>query len=299
MILLLDVVTGWILFASLALCTGVVLGRWVILLHVGGDSTVPGEDLRMVAARVGGRATLLLWASLVLVFARQLLEFRDPFVPWISDARLLLGGTDWGATWTSAILVALMAHVGFRLVLRGRGVGWWVATLAVLALGAFPALTGHANAGEPRGLTLMVDTLHVWAAGGWIGGLALLIFLEVRQRREQGPAARSLLPALVPGFSRLAMGCVAALVATGTFASWVHLESVSAVVGTPYGRLLLLKLALVAGVLAFGAVNLKRITPRLREPTGHAAMVRAAALELALACAVFAVTAILVRTSPP
>ena len=81
MILLLDAVTGWILFASLAVCTGVVLGKWVVLPPAGGDSAAPAGDLRAAAARLGRSGALLFPVALALVFLRQLLEFRDPFVP--------------------------------------------------------------------------------------------------------------------------------------------------------------------------------------------------------------------------
>jgi putative copper export protein len=94
------------------------------------------------------------------------------------------------------------------------------------------------------------------------------------------------------------MACVATLALTGAFASWAHVGGVGVLLGTSYGRLLLVKLALVVGTLALGAVNFRRITPRLDDPAGQAAMRRAAGLELALACAIFAATAILVRTSP-
>ncbi|MHB1192835.1 MAG: copper resistance D family protein [Longimicrobiales bacterium] len=298
MTLLLGAVTGWLLFASLAVCTGVVLGRWVVLTPGGAASAEPGGGLAPHAAHLGRGAALLLGLALVLVLARQLLEFHDPFEPWSADARLLLGETPWGAAWLVALGLSVAALWGFQGAARGHAPGWWAATAAVLALGAFPAFTGHANVGEAHAYTLTADTLHVWAAGGWIGGLTLVLVLELRQRRAKGSGAPSLLPVLVPRFSRLAMACVAVLLVTGGFAAWAHVGGVGALVGTVYGRLMVLKIALAALVLAAGAVNFKRIAPRLDGPPGQRAMVRAASLELALACAVFAVTAILVRTSP-
>ena len=298
MTLLLGAVTGWLLLASLAVCTGVVLGRWIVLTPRGAASAEPGGGLAAHAARLGRVSAALLGLALALVLARQLLEFHDPFEPWSADARLLLGATPWGMAWIVAVGLTLAALAGFQGAARRLTAGWWTATAAVLALGALPAFTGHANVGEARGLTLTADTLHVWAAGGWIGGLTLVLFLELGQRRAKGPGAPSLLPVLVPRFSRLAMACVAVLLVTGGFAAWAHVGGVGALVGTVYGRLLLLKIALAALVLAAGAVNFKRIAPRLDGPPGQRAMVRAASLELALACAVFAVTAILVRTSP-
>jgi putative copper export protein len=292
-----DLVTGWLLFGALAVATGVVLGRWFVLPRAG---TASGDGVKAVAAaRLGRGATLTLAVALALVFVRQLVEFRDPYESWMSEARLLLGRTPWGKTWLSAAGLSLLAVASMQGAARGVRGGWLAATAAVLALGAFPALTGHAAGGDLKALTIVADTLHVWAAGGWLGGLALVLFLDREHRRGQGADARGLLPDLVPRFSGLAMACVGMLVLTGVVASWVHLGSVGALFGTEYGRTLMLKLALVAGVLSLGARNFRVLTPRLGDAGGRVAMRRSATLELLVANLVLAVTAILVRTAPP
>ena len=236
---------------------------------------------------------LVLPLAFGLVFARQLIEFRDPFVPWTEDARLLLTGTDWGRTFLVASVLGLAAIPAFRLAGAGRASGWSLATIFVLALCAFPAFTGHANAGEGalRVVTLSADVLHVWAAGGWIGGLAGVLVLN-------RSAGSTLLPRLVPAFSPVAVVCVTVLVVTGALASWIHLPDLNAVLGGTYGRTLLLKLAAVAGVLGLGWANWRRHTPRLHDPSGQEALRKGAAMELVLAQLVLLATALLVRTPP-
>lgn len=282
---------GWLLLASLCVVTGVVASRWVVLPAEGDDLAT----LRRLTARVGVGGAAVLVVALAGVFARQLQEFRDPFVPWREDAHLLLTGTAWGATWLTAAAASLLLVAAFWAAGRSRGWGWWAATVLGLGVGAFPAFTGHANAGELRGLTLAADTLHVWGAGGWMGGLLVVLALEARRRRA-GDA--SLLPLLVPGFSRLARLCVGVLAATGVFASWVHLDGWGGLVTTTYGRLLAVKLVGVGGVLVLGAVNLRRWTPLLGGEEGQAGMRRTARWELALGGLVLLITALLVRTSP-
>jgi copper transport protein len=277
--------------------TGVVLGRWFVLPRAGAAS-IHGVTL-VAAARLGRGAALTLAVALALVFVRQLVEFRDPYEGWMSEARLLLGGTPWGKTWLSAAGLSLLALVSMHGAARGIRGGWGAATAAVMSVGAFPALTGHASGGEMRTLTIAADTLHVWAAGGWLGGLALVLHLDREHRRGQGADAWGLLPDLVPRFSRLAMACAGTLALTGVFASWVHLGGVGALLGTGYGRILTLKVALVACVLGLGARNFRVLTPRLGDAAGRAAMRRSATLELLVANVVLAVTAVLVRTSPP
>lgn len=132
-----------------------------------------------------------------------------------------------------------------------------------------------------------------------MGGLAVVLFLERRWRTTRGTEdPDSLLPVLVPRFSPVAMVSVGFLIATGTLASWIHLPDFGALWSTGYGRLLLLKMGLVLGVLGLGAMNWKRLTPLLTTVEGPPAMRRAAAVELAVATVVLLVTAMLVRTSP-
>lgn len=289
---LLGAAAGWLLFASLAVAVGAVAARWVILPAA--SATV--ENALPRAARVGRNALLATLVALGLGFVRQLLEFRDPFVPWTEDLHALLTHTSWGRTWHVALAAALVGAAGFHLAARGSRWAWAAATPMVLALGAYPALTGHANAAGARVLALAADTVHVWAVGGWMGGLALVLLLS------RGPAragdARDPLPDLVPVFSRLARACVAALVLTGLYGAWLHVGGWGALASTAYGRLLLLKLVLAAGVLCLGGVNARKWTPLLGRAEGRAGLRRTAAWELALATLVLLVTAALVHTSP-
>jgi putative copper export protein len=289
---MLDGVTGWSLFAGLALTTGAVATRWLILSRLELGDKGDGDRLRAEVAGLGAAGAVLLVAGLGLFFVRQLVEFRDPFSPWRAEASLLLG-TRWGATWMQAGIASLLVLGTFAFA-RRRPVGWWMTTPIVLGLGAFPALTGHASAAD-RFATLFVlaDTLHVWAAGAWSGGLATGLWLEAGARRT-APGTR-LLPALVPAFSPVAMAAVATLIATGGLASWAHLPSVGAAFTSSWGRLLLIKLGVVVVVLALGARNFRVLTPRLHTSDGDAAMRRSALLELAVAQIVLIVTALLVR----
>ena len=290
--------TGWLLFAGLALSIGAAVARWAILPRAGVAEEPSQEWLRRGAARVGSAGAMLLPFAMAFYFVRQLQEFRDPFAPWTEEARLLLDATAWGRAWLWATAGSFVAVAAFLLARSGRASGWWLATPIILALGTFPALTGHAaGAEELRFLSLMADTLHVWAAGGWIGGLAVVLYLEWRWRRDPGPNT-SLFPELVPAFSRVAMVCVGALVVTGSFAAWMQLADVGALFTTGYGRTLLLKLGFVAVVLGLGGLNFRVLTPQLGIEEGNTNMRRAAAVELLVAQIVLLITAVLVRSSP-
>ena len=299
MVAFLGAVTGWLFFSALVIALGTVAARWVFIPRAAVALPEAEDRLLTAAGRLGLWASTLLPVAIALVFARQLDEFRDPFVPWTEDAHLLLTRTEWGTTWMWATGVSLVGFVAYRLVRTGFNAAWWVATLAIVGLSAYPALSGHASGTEGlRPLTLTTDILHVLAAGAWVGGLGFLIYAERSWRSASESEPSSLLPVLVPIFSQVAIASVATLIATGSVAAWVHLDSFGAIVGTSYGRLLSLKLGVVLSVLGLGAVNWRRLTPRLDEDGGPDALRRNATRELLLAQVVLVVTAILVRTSP-
>jgi putative copper export protein len=294
---LFSALTGWTLFGGIALGVGAVAARWLILPR----AFAAGEDslhiVRVGAARVGMAGSLLMIVGVGFYFIRQLTEFHDPFVPWSEDADFLLG-LAWGRTWIRAAVGSVIALVAFTLARRGRSFGWWLATPVMIGLGTFPGFTGHAAAADSfRTLSLLADATHVWAAGAWIGGLAVVLYLE-RGHRRRSEGQGSLLPALVPAFSPIAMGSVGALVVTGTFAGWAHLPSLGALLASGYGRALLIKLVVVAVVLGMGAKNFRVLTPRLGTADGDDSMRNSATLELIIAQVVLIITAVLIRTSP-
>ncbi|MFJ7261760.1 copper resistance protein CopC [Streptomyces globosus] len=118
------------------------------------------------------------------------------------------------------------------------------------------ALSEHASTGLQNGIAMPVDVLHLLAAAAWLGGLtALLVALYTVPEVEREAVRR---------FSRIAFAGVVVLVATGAYQSWRQLGSWQALTGTSYGRLLIIKGALVA-VLVGVAYLSRRWTARLGE----------------------------------
>lgn len=241
-------------------------------------------------ARMGiGLAGAAILALLLLGWS-QLAAFRDPFAPWQEDAALLLGST-WGSRWTAALALA-SATLAALLAAPLRPLGF--ALPVVLA--AYPAVSGHAAAVEGwTAAALAADWLHVLAAGTWMGALAVLL----AGGAPGAPAAESLLVRHLAPFSVLARGSVATLVLTGGFASWLHLASVADLWGHPYGRVLALKVALVAAAMALGAWNWRVLSRRAEAGAGPRRLLRAARLEVALGGLVLVVTGWLTGMAPP
>jgi copper transport protein len=96
-------------------------------------------------------------------------------------------------------------------------------------------------------------------------------------------------------FSRVALGAVGVLVATGAYQAWRQVRSWGAVTATTYGRELLVKLALVALILVVAAAS-RRWVRGTRTDVG--VLRRRVAVEAGGIVAVLAVTSALVATAP-
>ncbi|MGV9720784.1 copper resistance CopC/CopD family protein [Nocardia beijingensis] len=142
------------------------------------------------------------------------------------------------------------------------------------------AASGHAMAGAARPAALISTAVHVLAMALWVG--AVVLGVVVRRRPDRA--------ILLPRFGRVAAAAVAVLVLTGVYQSVRSVDPLAAVWTTPWGRLLLLKSALV--LAAAGAVLAARRILRGRVP--HSAL----RLEFTLLAAVLVVTGVLAGTTP-
>ena len=179
----------------------------------------------------------------------------------------VLTETGFGRLWQFRFAIEIML-AGFLLFCRltGRHSGWPFfggvgGLLSGIVLGAL-ALSGHGvdDTGSAGVWHLGADILHLLAAGGWLGALIPLIFLLRQARRPRWlPIARQ----ATLRFSTLGLVTVATLSVTGLVNSWYLVGNFPALVGTPYGQLLLVKLALFTAMLSLAATNRIRLTPLL------------------------------------
>lgn len=220
---------------------------------------------------------LLLVASGVALFLLQGpysagLGLRDTLSSPVLSETL---GTRYGKLVAVRLLVlALAVPVLRRLgVDRDRGQALDLAGLGATLLVTF-SLLGHSGTGVQVPLAVAADTLHLAAASVWIGGLVILAAVLLRETPD--PAAAAVLPAALPRWSRIAMASVVVLAVTGTYQSWREVGTLPALPGTPYGRLLLVKLGGFALLLALGDLG-RRLVQRHAAPARRRLVAHAAA----------------------
>lgn len=173
---------------------------------------------------------------------------------------LLTVATDTRFGRIAVIRLALATLAGAALLRPG----WrWPGLAAFGALTGLIAWTGHAGAGTGAlgALHLVSDVLHLIAAGLWLGALPAFAALLIWSRSD--PARGALAADVTRRFSLMAIGCVLALLVSGIVNSAVLVGWPAGLLASSYGRVLALKVALFAAMLALATVNRYRLTPRL------------------------------------
>ena len=204
---------------------------------------------------------------------------------------------------TAAGLLALVALIRMR-----SGRRFWTVATAAGAVGLAALAWGGHGAADPGAAGLVhtiADVIHLLAAGAWLGALLCLALLLFAGR----PSAKALsgLHQALQGFSGVGSAAVAAILASGLVNGWflVGVQHLDGLVSMAWGRLLLVKLALFAAMLALAALNRFRLTPRLEASLAGdpgaalSALRRSVALESATGLVILALVAVLGVLAPP
>ncbi|MEU6353223.1 copper resistance protein CopC [Streptomyces sp. NPDC047072] len=199
-------------------------------------------------------------------------------------------------------LMWVLAAVVLAALLQGgaRSPGWRAGALAVsFGLLRTTGMTGHNSEGSEPTWGAVADFVHLLGAALWIGGLAMLALAVLPRRRAAELAA------VVPGYSKLAAVSVTGIVGAGLVLAWQVVGSYDALLHTSYGHLLLVKTAVLGGVLVAAYASRQWVRTRLDLAVllrGDAATVRpfgySVAVETGLVLVVLAVTSLLVTADP-
>lgn len=294
-------------FAAATVTAGTLVFRAVVRPVVCRDQAIAGL-FRTQTLRIA-------WIGLALSLASGLI--------WLLFQAASMSGLPFAEAMTSSVLSTVLNKTQFGLVLEIRIVlaiilaaclafdryppAEWLAPAAALGLTAAIAWTGHAGStpGEMGSLHLLADALHLAAASAWVGGLVSLVLLLALARRHWTVAGALLAWEAAMRFSTLGMVSVGTLAATGIVNAWILVGSVHALVITGYGRLLMLKLVVVAMMLVFAAINRFWLTPRLAVSSGDeprlaalGQLTRNSVIEIVLGLVIFAIVGALGTLHP-
>jgi putative copper export protein/mono/diheme cytochrome c family protein/peroxiredoxin len=238
------------------------------------------KDLWQSQLRLWRWCVALLFATAILTLWLQTANVSGSTPTGLQAVYLLLTQTQFGTVWSArlALLIVIAALVARQTTTPANPFFVRLGFTLSAGLLAASAFAGHAAAadGVDLALQLSADAIHLLAAGTWLGGLPPLAALLRQSNRKTIPASLPVCQTATRRFSNLALASVGALIVTGSYNAWTLVGGVVPLFGTAYGKLLLIKLALLLPLVFIGALNRLRLTPIIAQSNDHAEQTNAA-----------------------
>ena len=282
----LSLVLGGVIFTAALWPAGLEVRRTRLVLGASLAAAFTGNAaaLGLKGAAVSGQSALGLFSPAALT------ALDGTHVGRILVARLAI----------LALAVPFLAYL-LRAPHRALHSDHWAFGSVACAVGALVThgMLSHASRRGVVGLT--ADAVHLGAVAVWLGGLTMLAAVVLPRRRS------SELLEIVPRWSRLAFDAMTTAVVAGAVLFLVVGPRWGALWRAPYGRFLLVKLVLVAVLLAAASRAREFVVGRL-PGVGPAAVIELAPLqpfvaavtaELCIAASILTATAVLVGRPPP
>jgi putative copper export protein len=208
--------------------------------------------------------------------------------------------TSWGHGWLLGAVGIILAALGLTAA-RRVSAGWVIAALGAVGLTLSQSLTGHAGAETDRlTLSITANTIHLLAAGAWIGGLISVILAGLPAvRRQDESAGRAAGSSMVRAYHDIAFPSAILVALTGLANTWLRVGGVAALWSSAYGRVLLTKIVLFLILLLFGYYHWRTAVAPNWDQSSASRFRRTALLELLVGASVLIATAALVSMATP
>lgn len=287
------VISRAIHFAALALLLGAPLFRLAIAPHGPARGWPGGHRIELAAAAVALVSALGWFAGVAASMAGS---WPDALAP--DMLQTVAFDTRFGHLWI-ARLAAMAAIIAVETsprptVAKDAGLVFLAGAVAVSLVG-----TGHGMAGEGTlgPVHAVADMTHLLCAMSWIGGLFCLgqvLHLAIRDDSAKGELWR-----VLPRFSRIGYWLVAGLLISGCVNALVLVPRPDSLFTSAYGRVLLIKLGLVAIMVAVAIYNRVVLTQQVVASTnGVRALWRSVLAEQGVGLLVLATVALLGTIHP-
>lgn len=236
-------VARWVAFVGLVLLLG--SGMWAVW---------SGAALRLLSStqRLTWAGWVMLWVGSVVTFV---LHGAEAHAGGIGQAFDPHSWNDMLSTRTGVLIVLRMilsVALGLLLSLglhRSDRLWRWSALAASLMTLMTFSGAGHASSADPALLWQLVDLVHLGGVVVWVGGLAVFgaASTEWYEGDESGGA--------ITRFSRWSTIAVPVVAITGVVTAREYSDGFSDITATGWGRALLVKVVLVAVLVAVGGVS--------------------------------------------
>lgn len=194
-----------------------------------------------------------------------------------------------GQAYLQMALAAIVVSILAAFVRTPLAAAWTLAPV-VWALG-WQGLTGHAAGAQNHHLAVAAMFLHLAASAVWLGVIGMLLVM----RGPLGDDAK----VVVRRGSQIALWAAIAIIVSGFANAWVRLSSPADLVTTHYGRILILKVALMTLAIVLAAWHRRVSLPRLSDAQVRERFWRVMFVDVGALIAVVGVAVVLSGTEPP
>jgi copper transport protein len=260
--------SSMLLFGAFTLYGGVLVPAWGNATY---KALLPPRVMNRLNWIVGVAMGVALVGSILALLQQTMVFFNTDLARVIEQGlwSVVRIGSRFGDVWSwrMAFLVLVAGLFGAGLYFRRSYPeterAFWTANAWLMALILVTFSAGSHAAGSLLWpwTAIAVDWLHTLAVGFWVGGVAALaLVLPAALAPYSDEPRRLALLAALRRFSRLAVACVAVVVATGVYSAlnWFRTPGELA---TTYGGALALKLILVAALLLVGLAHHVALRP--------------------------------------
>ena len=268
-----------------------------------------------------GAIMIVLLAQIGQLILQTYLAFDDAIAA-INPSRLtqVITQSEWGSFWSWRFTAGVLAAIGlfgarqavkradhesdpdeFEDTPLSTETPWGVAAIALGGVYLLLiALTSH-NAATPediRGFAIAADLVHVISATIWVGGIVYLAVASFQALRSDEPQSRAMLLSLASRFAPVAIFATTILVGSGIVSSLMQV-TIPEALNTPYGRVLGVKIILLAILIGLAVRNNRTVAKHIKNDTAEARPLgRNIVVELGVAFAVLLATAGLASIEP-
>jgi putative copper resistance protein D len=285
---LISVVLRFALYTHLLALFGMALFG---LYSLNGEERRSGKVLRLRPILTG---TAFGGALLSLASMAQMAKTMSGATAWgdvLPHIQMMVWETEFGAVWCLRVGALLLASMAAAFTYR-----WPVPVLVTVVMAggvavASLAWAGHGamDEGARRFWHFAADIVHMLAGAAWFGALIAFVLMLRLQQIETLDTVKTLSRTL-SGFAGAGGAIVLTIVLTGAVNYWlVAGPTLTTLIHSTYGLLLLAKIAVFGAMLALAAVHRYRLAPQLDRAIsaghyGDAARQLRSSMSMELAC---------------
>jgi putative copper resistance protein D len=262
----------WLSLSSVVFLLGAFTSRILITAPSGADVCFPAgkkECFGETAARYIFLISLFAFISNAVHFIFHCSVMTEtPLNEVFSILPTFIAKTKYGR-FTILRAVFLLAIIVISFITIKRDIKW--AKIAGVVFSFFLILaismSGHQGAKGYLNIPFFLDIVHFVAICLWIGGLFFIRICFSFFLKSAGAELWDIFKYLINSFSQMATISVFIAGATGLGLAYFNIHSLSQIISTQYGRVLLVKVFLVGFLFLLGGLNKFFIVPSLNSET--------------------------------